>query len=128
VTVSERRTITTVRAMPLLAHVQHAMLETIEHAETIEDRLSTQERVDRWSDAHFVRAFHLADIVERDPGCAVEYARLIKQAIRQGLALDLIEDEHRSAAIDSATTIQDLGRATVTRLASAWPGGEEGAS
>lgn len=124
-TVSDR-TATVVRAMPLLAAVQHNALESVEAGESIEDRLETQEQVDRRSDAYLWRAFQLADVIEQAPQYAVEYARLIKAAIHEGMTLDAIEDEHRNAAIGSAVSVQDLGRATVARLQGAWPGSGPG--
>lgn len=125
--VSPRTTIA-IRAMPLLPTIQHRTLETVEHGETIEDRLTTQAAVDRRSDAYLWRAFQLADVIERAPEHAVEYARLIKAAIRDGMALDAIEDEHRLAAATSAVSVQEIGRGVVTLLADHWAGGNGGSA
>lgn len=110
------RTATTLRALPILPFVQHAELEQIEHGETIEDRLATQEQVDRRSDAYLWRAFQVAAAGEREHPQAAEHFRLIKAAIRDGMALDAIEDEHRQAASQSAASVQDIGRGVIARL------------
>jgi hypothetical protein len=108
--------------MPLLAAIQHNVLEQIEQSDAIRTRLRTQGLVAERTDAEICEAARLIAQIDLDPTEAVPLARVAGVHLSRALSLGSITVEHREAASLAASAIQMLCHATIARLHAHWGG------